>query len=61
LVPPEDPGTLAQAISDLINDPLARACIGAAGKARVESEFSTALNAQRLSRVFDSDSEGAVL
>lgn len=61
LVPPEDPGTLAQAISDLINDPLARACIGAAGKARVESEFSTALNAQRLSRLFDSDSEGAVL
>ncbi len=60
LVPPEDPGALDQAISDLINDPLACASIAAAGKARVESEFSTALNAQRLSRVFNRDSEGAV-
>jgi glycosyltransferase involved in cell wall biosynthesis len=60
LVPPEDPGALDQAIADLINDPLACASIAAAGKARVESEFSTALNAQRLSRVFNRDSEGAV-
>lgn len=61
LVPPEDPVALAQAISDFINDPSLRASIGAAGKQRVESEFSTGLNANRLSQVFDGDSEGAGL
>jgi glycosyltransferase involved in cell wall biosynthesis len=61
LVPPEDPVALAQAIFDFINDPSLRASIGAAGKQRVESEFSTGLNVKRLSRVFDGDSEGAGL
>jgi glycosyltransferase involved in cell wall biosynthesis len=61
LVPPEDPMALDQAISDLIRDSLARAKIAAAGKERVESEFSTALNSQRLSRVFTGDAEGVLL
>lgn len=61
LVPPEDHVALDQAISELMNNPSARASIGAAGKERVESEFSTALNAERLFRVFNSATQRASL
>lgn len=40
LVPAKDPGALANAIAKLSRDPLLRARMGAAGRKRVEREFS---------------------
>lgn len=40
LVPPDDPGALAAAAEALLRDPDARRTMGAAGRARVEREFS---------------------
>ncbi|MCR9219524.1 MAG: glycosyltransferase [Alphaproteobacteria bacterium] len=42
LVPPEDPAALAEALAGLIADPDARARLGAAGAARVRTEFDAA-------------------
>jgi glycosyltransferase involved in cell wall biosynthesis len=40
LVPPDDPGALAVAIGDLLDDPALRARLGAAGRQRVVSRFT---------------------
>jgi glycosyltransferase involved in cell wall biosynthesis len=40
LVPPDEPGGLAQAMSVLIRDPARRAALGAAGERRVRSNFA---------------------
>jgi len=40
LIPPRDPGALAQAIASLILDPAKRAAFGRAGRQRVEAHFT---------------------
>ena len=42
LVPPRDPVALAEALAVLLADPARRAAMGAAGRARLEAEFSPA-------------------
>ncbi len=39
LVPPDDPGALANAVTSLLDDPARRAAMGAAGRARILSAF----------------------
>ena len=46
LVPPDDPGALAAAIAGLLDDPLARARLGAAGRARVLRRFTWRVTAE---------------
>ncbi|MGH9100502.1 MAG: glycosyltransferase family 4 protein [Acidimicrobiales bacterium] len=46
LVPPNDPGALAGAIAGLLDDPAARARLGAAGRARVLRRFTWRVTAQ---------------
>lgn len=46
-VPPADPGALADAIRGLLADPVRRHALGAAGRARVASEFSVAAMVQQ--------------
>jgi glycosyltransferase involved in cell wall biosynthesis len=48
LVPPDDVDALADALAKLVDDPAARARMGLAGRARVEEEFSDAINWDRL-------------
>jgi len=40
LVPPRDPAAIAQALLKLLDDPVLRAAMGAAGRARAKNEFS---------------------
>ncbi len=46
LVPPDDPGALATAIARLLDDPGARARLGAAGRARVLGRFTWRVTAE---------------
>jgi glycosyltransferase involved in cell wall biosynthesis len=46
LVPPDDPGALAQAIGRLLDDPALRARLGAAGRRRVMSRFTWQVTAR---------------
>jgi glycosyltransferase involved in cell wall biosynthesis len=46
LVPPDDPGALAAAIGGLLDDPAARARLGAAGRARVLERFTWSVTAE---------------
>jgi glycosyltransferase involved in cell wall biosynthesis len=46
LVPPDDPGALAQAIGRLLDDPGLRAGLGAAGRRRVMSQFTWQVTAR---------------
>lgn len=39
LVPPEQPGTLAEAVNGLLDDPAQRRALGLAGRRRVEEEY----------------------
>ena len=48
LVPPKNPAALAEAICCLINDPQARAEMGAAGEARYRAQFTAARMAREM-------------
>jgi glycosyltransferase involved in cell wall biosynthesis len=53
LVPPHDPSALAAALARLIDDPTLRARLGAAGRARVEENFSDSIICARTLAVYD--------
>lgn len=52
LVPPTDPAALAAALVRLLTDPALRAELGAAGRRRVEDEFSTDRMARRAAELY---------
>jgi starch synthase len=52
LVPPSNPGKLAEALTRLLNDPDTRRRMGQAGRRRVEGHFSWASVAERTERVY---------
>jgi glycosyltransferase involved in cell wall biosynthesis len=52
LVAPSDAVELAQALTLLIQDPVTRARIGTAGRARVEADFDLGRNTARLGQLF---------
>jgi glycogen(starch) synthase len=52
LVPPESPQALSAAIARLLNDPARRASLGAAGRRRVEQEFSVDRMASRVAEFY---------
>ncbi len=53
LVPPGDPGALAEALSALDADPSRRTTLGAAGRSRAESDFALGPCTARLARVLE--------
>ena len=53
LVPPRDPDALADALLQLLRDPARRTQMGAAGRARVVSEFSVEALVQATARVYE--------
>ena len=53
LVPPRDPGALAEAIVKLADDPARRASMGAAGRRRAESEFAAARIHEQMLRIYE--------
>lgn len=61
LVPPDDPGALAQAIGELLDDPAARARIGAAGRARVHERFTWVVTAKGTAACYDAILRGQPL
>jgi glycosyltransferase involved in cell wall biosynthesis len=56
LVPPDDPGALAQAVLGLLGDPGRAAALGEAGLARAQSDFSVERMAERTAAVYESAS-----
>jgi len=54
LVPPENPGALAEGISVLLENPSLRKRMGAAGRKRIGEEFSIPVLMKNLSRIYDS-------
>jgi glycosyltransferase involved in cell wall biosynthesis len=54
VVPPDDPVALADAIAVLARDPALRARLGAAGRAMVEAEFSSARIGTDIVALYDS-------
>jgi len=54
LVPPRDVQALAAALERLIDDPTLRASMGAAGRARVEQNFSDAIICEKTLAVYES-------
>jgi len=52
LVPPEDTAALAAALESLIADPARRAALGAAGRKRVEQEYTASRMIARLEAVY---------
>ncbi len=52
LVPPESPGTLAEAIAALATDPARRRVLGEAGRRRVAANFGMQANVARLAQKF---------
>ncbi len=61
LVEPDDPGALAQAIGALLDDPEARARIGAAGRARVHERFTWQVTAKGTAACYDAILSGKPL
>jgi glycosyltransferase involved in cell wall biosynthesis len=53
LVPVADPAALASAITTLLQSPSLRQRLGAAGRARVEQQFTAEVMVQRVSAVYD--------
>jgi glycogen synthase len=53
LVPPADPGTLAEALNRILRDPALARQLGRAGRRRVEDHFSWASIAARTRRMYD--------
>jgi glycosyltransferase involved in cell wall biosynthesis len=53
LVPPRDPSALANAIRRLLADPALMHEMGAAGRSRVQREFSSAAMVQRVMRIYE--------
>lgn len=53
LVPPRDPTALASAIRRIRSDPALARRLAAAGRARVEREFSSAVTARSVMRIYD--------
>lgn len=52
LVPPGDPSALGQALVRLVSDPAQRARLGAAGRARVERDFSLGRMIDEVARLY---------
>ena len=52
LVPPDDPGALAEALGALIGDPDRRRALGRAGQQRVARDFDSAASLDALARLF---------
>lgn len=52
LVPPDDPGALAEALLDLIADPDGRRALGRAGQARVARDFDSGASLDALAAMF---------
>lgn len=52
LVPPDDPGALAEALGALIGDPDHRRALGRAGQRRVARDFDSAASLDALARLF---------
>jgi glycosyltransferase involved in cell wall biosynthesis len=59
LVPPRDPAALATAIRRLRGDPVLARRLAAAGRARVEREFSSQMTARQVMRIYDEVLAGA--
>jgi glycosyltransferase involved in cell wall biosynthesis len=53
LVRPRDPSALAKAIHTLLADPLLAHKMGAAGRSRVQREFSSATMVERVTRIYE--------
>lgn len=53
VVPPRDPCALAGAIRSLLDDPVRRAAMGRAGRARIQAEFTTARMVARVQAVYE--------
>jgi glycosyltransferase involved in cell wall biosynthesis len=53
LVPPRDPGALAEAIRRVRADPALARRLAAAGRGRVEREFSSEVTARQVMRIYD--------
>ncbi len=58
LVPPHNPVALAEALGKLISDPALRARFGAAGRVRVEQNFSDEIVCQKTMAIYESLREG---
>ena len=58
LVPPRDPGALAEAIASLIVDPAKRAAFGRAGRQRVEAHFTAERMVAETARLYRQLLEG---
>ncbi len=54
LVPPRDPGALAQALSDAAEDPAVRRAFGEASRAIVEAEYSSTIVGQETAAIYRS-------
>ena len=59
IVPPDDPASLAAAITALIRDPARRAAMGAAGRARVEACFAAGPGIAEIARELRTLAAGA--
>jgi glycosyltransferase involved in cell wall biosynthesis len=53
LVPPNNPGALAEAVASLLRDPARRQAMGRAGRAAVEASFTEDHMARNMMNVFE--------